>query len=170
MLNRTNRTLTANLNRLNLGTRSLALTGAVNGKGAQGIHHAHGTPMRDGMFGSSDPSIIRPSSRIRIIDIPGSSPVEPWPAEGWAVRPPVGLPVTPVVPVVDRARTATAAACLAGTAPSRTPSRFAEKRVKPVRDALKGKRAGQGYARGAYRAYAAAAWAPAAATAAAAGG
>ena len=45
MLNRTNRTLSANLNRLNLGTRSLVLTtGEINSKSEPALRHAHGTP------------------------------------------------------------------------------------------------------------------------------
>jgi len=53
MLNRTNRTLSANLNRLNLGTRSLAATANVN-RGdlqTQRTRHAHRVVMRDGMHG-----------------------------------------------------------------------------------------------------------------------
>lgn len=87
MLYRTNRTLSANLNGLNLGTRSLAiLAGEANGKSTLRIPHAHGPkPMRDGMFWSFDPP-IRPSSRIAILTIPGSSLVVPGTAEVPVVR------------------------------------------------------------------------------------
>ena len=89
MLNRTNRTLSANLNRLNLGTRSLVLkTSAINGKVTHQIRHAHGSAMRDGMSWSIDPS-IQSMSRIAIPTIPGSSPVVPWPAGSLPVRPSV---------------------------------------------------------------------------------
>ena len=50
MLNRTNRTLSAHLNRLNLGTRSLALKSGVNIDGQTlRSRHAHCVVMRDGM-------------------------------------------------------------------------------------------------------------------------
>src|SRR5215208_6003695 len=60
MLNRTNRTLSANLNRLNLGTRSLAATANVNTGDLQTlrIRHAHRVVMRDGMHGFAPPSIL----------------------------------------------------------------------------------------------------------------
>ena len=65
MLNRTNRTLSANLNGLNLGTRSLALTGVKYGKTiAQHLRHAHDSAdsrMRAGMPGMAEPSFRRPS-------------------------------------------------------------------------------------------------------------
>jgi hypothetical protein len=79
MLNRTNRTLSANLNRLNLGTRSLVLvTSGINGNSTLRLRHAHGFAMRDGMFLEFDPS-IRISSRRAIPVVPYSSPVSPWP-------------------------------------------------------------------------------------------
>ena len=50
MLNRTNRTLSAHLNRLNLGTRSLALKSGVNIDGQTlRSRHAHCVVMRDGI-------------------------------------------------------------------------------------------------------------------------
>jgi len=83
MLNRTNRTLSANLNRLNLGTRSLAATANVNFGDLQTLRtrHAHRVVMRDGMLN------LRPSP-IHIVDgsipsIPGSPiPVSSWPVVG----------------------------------------------------------------------------------------
>ena len=55
MLNRTNRTLSANLNRLNLGTRSLVLvTSLNNGNATLRVRHAHEDAMRDGMYRSSN--------------------------------------------------------------------------------------------------------------------
>src|SRR5215217_8009287 len=62
MLNRTNRTLSANLNRLNLGTRSLAAPANVNTGDLQTLRigHARHVVMRDGMHGlSSFPIPIR---------------------------------------------------------------------------------------------------------------
>jgi hypothetical protein len=97
MLNRTNRTLSANLNRLNLGTRSLVLdTNECNGKQTLRARHAHahGFAMRAGMFMSSDPSMQTLSIRIGIPAIPGSSPVRPRPVPGLVVRPTVAVPAT----------------------------------------------------------------------------
>jgi len=79
MLNRTNRTLSANLNRLNLGTRSFVLKTGVNiGDSTLRVRHAHAYAMRDGMFRSFDPAISDPSW-VAIPSIPCSSPVSPWP-------------------------------------------------------------------------------------------
>lgn len=154
MLNRTNRTLSAKRNRLNLGTRSLAVQGEVNGKNTLRVRHAHGFAMRDGMFAIPDPSIQQ--SRIGSAGIPCSSPVEPWPVVGPDVRTVVGLAVTPAV---RTARTASVA-CAVRTAQGRSHAR-------PSRRAASVHRAwsAAGYARGAYAAVSAAA-----ATVAAAGG
>jgi len=75
MLYRTNRTLSANLNRLNLGTRSLAATANVNTGDLQTlrIRHAHHVVMRDGMHGFSPPSISIRRGEIPVL--PGSLPV-----------------------------------------------------------------------------------------------
>lgn len=167
MLNRTNRTLSANLNRLNLGTRSLAHPGALNGKNTVRIHQAHGFSMRDGMFGSSDPS-IRPSiSRTwnLVPNVPGSTPAEPLPVERNVVRPPVSVATTPEAWAF---RTATAACFrFAAQGQPQSMSRPWPGR-QPARDALKAKRPNLGYARGADRAYAD--WTAAAATVATAEG
>ena len=107
MLNRTNRTLSANLNRLNLGTRSLVVkANEINGKSALDSRHAHDFAQRDGMMWSFDPS-IRSSSRIAISVIPGSSPVVPWPVVVASVVPPEV--VLHDVPDAPRLRTASAA-------------------------------------------------------------
>jgi len=59
MLNRTNRMLSAHLNRLNLGTRSLAYFAGVNtGEQTLRTRHAHRVVMRDGIPGDQP----RPSS------------------------------------------------------------------------------------------------------------
>jgi hypothetical protein len=93
MRNRTNRTPSANTNRLNLGTRSLVLnTNECNGYQTLRVCHAHGFAMRGGVFLSSDPAIT--ASAIGIPSIPGSSPVDPWPSVGPVVWPPVVDPAT----------------------------------------------------------------------------
>jgi len=92
MLNRTNRTLSANLNGLNLGTRSLAATAINNTGDLQALrirHDDHRHVMRDGM-----PSYSRTSSSIRsgvgIPVIPGSPSVSSWLSASLSVRPWVG--------------------------------------------------------------------------------
>ncbi|MHC5538977.1 hypothetical protein ACYOEI_12220 [Singulisphaera rosea] len=74
MLNRTNRTLSANLNRLNLGTRSFAIAANVN-NGDQTLrlrHDDHRVVLRDGMPGyPTTPISIRSGG---IPAIPSSSP------------------------------------------------------------------------------------------------
>jgi len=92
MLNRTNRTLSANLNRLNLGTRSLATQADVNnGDQTLRIRHAHRVVMRDGMTGFP-PSPISISGGV-IPVISGSPAVSPWLVESCVVRPRVELAV-----------------------------------------------------------------------------
>ena len=87
MLNRTNRTLSANLNRLNLGTRSLALAASVNnGDSTLRIRHVHPCrhARRDGR------SIRRSRFDCRgsaIPSIPGSPSVSSWLVASSAVRP-----------------------------------------------------------------------------------
>jgi hypothetical protein len=91
MLNRTNRTLSANLYRLNLGTRSLVdATSGINGKSTLRARHAHGFTPRVGMSVRRQPSMMQQQqqpSRIGITDIPCSSPVDPWPSPGPVVEP-----------------------------------------------------------------------------------
>jgi hypothetical protein len=128
MLNRTNRTLSANLNRLNLGTRSFVLaTGESNGKVTLRIRHAHGPAVRAEMAWSYDPS-IRPSSRFAIPSIPGSFQVVPRPIEVTEVRPPVGYPDT-FAALTDKAADA---GCLSDTGRGQP--------AKPGRKPLQGKR------------------------------
>lgn len=77
MLNRTNRTLSANLNRLNLGTRSLAIAANVNnGDLTQRIRHTHRAVMREGLAViPSAPITIR---REVVPVVPGLPSVSPW--------------------------------------------------------------------------------------------
>jgi hypothetical protein len=101
MLNRTNRTLSASRNRLNLGlgTRSLASLAQVSfNDGIQTLHTRHVYPvvMRAGMVGDPvDPISI---GRYGIPSIPGSPSVSPWLIASYAIRPRVdfatGLPST----------------------------------------------------------------------------
>jgi len=93
MLNRTNRTLSANLNRLNLGTRSLAVAAGLNiGEPTLRTRHAHRDVMRDGII-EYRPSPI-PISRDAMPSIPSSSSVSPglvaspvvWPWVDFAVE------------------------------------------------------------------------------------
>ncbi|SIO14797.1 hypothetical protein SAMN05444166_2703 [Singulisphaera sp. GP187] len=87
MLNRTNRTQSANLNGLNLGTRSLAVTANINTGDLQTLRtrHVHRVVMRDGMHGSLPSSISL--SRGEIPVIPGSRPVPSWLVQSRSVRP-----------------------------------------------------------------------------------
>lgn len=91
MLNRTNRTLSANLNGLNLGTRSLAVTANINTGDLQTLRtrHTHRVVMRDGMHGyrPSSISISSSISRGAIPVIPGSLPVPSWLVVSRSVRP-----------------------------------------------------------------------------------
>ena len=79
MLNRTNRTFSANLNGLNLGTRSFVVkASASNGNATPRILHAHQRLMRDGTMITGDP-MIRPTSRIAPSWYPCSSLGSSWP-------------------------------------------------------------------------------------------
>ena len=146
MLNRTNRTLSAKTNRLNLGTRSLVLVASgIDGKSTLRTRPAHGFAMRGRMFGSPDPS-IQPSAIGNSSD-PGSSPAHPWPVAGPVERPPVVEPVTPSVP---RARPSFVA-CLPDTDGGQSRTRPHQGRVERHRNTLQGQRLRYGKARGAYR-------------------
>jgi len=138
MLNRTNRTLSANLNGLNLGTRSLVVaTGEINGKVTLRLRHAHGTPMRDGMRWSFDPS-IQPTSRIAIPTIPGLSSDVPGRPSVWVsvVRPVVGSDDTlPAYP----GRSAFAD-CLRDAAQGQPQVRSSQERIEAGRKPLQGER------------------------------
>jgi hypothetical protein len=100
MLNRTNRTLSANLLRLNLGTRSLAIAANVN-NGAQTLRtrHVHRVVMRDGMPGYA-PALI-PIGRGAIPEIPGSPAVPSWLSPSRSVWTGVELGAA-LFPTVDR--------------------------------------------------------------------
>ncbi len=91
MLNRTNRTLSAHLNRLNLGTRSLALKSGVNIDGQTlRLRHAHCVVMRDGM---REEAVEPVSDSIASSLIPGLPIVPSWLTASPVVRPTVGLDV-----------------------------------------------------------------------------
>ena len=95
MLNRTNRTLSAHLNRLNLGTRSLALKSGVNIDGQTlRSRHAHCVVMRDGMREQAiDPVSEAITGSIASTRIPGLPIVPSWLIASPVVRPKVGLDV-----------------------------------------------------------------------------
>jgi hypothetical protein len=90
MLNRTNRMLTANLNRLNLGTRSLASREQVRfNDGTQTRHtrHASAVVMRAGrVVDPVDPMSI-PIGSCVILSFPGSPSVSPWLIASYAIQP-----------------------------------------------------------------------------------
>ena len=86
MLNRTNRTLSAHLNRLNLGTRSLASQASFN-NGDSTLHTrlVHPVAVRAGVVGVPVyPMIMGP---IGIPSIPGSPSVSPWLIASCAIHP-----------------------------------------------------------------------------------
>ena len=113
MLNRTNRTLSANPTRLNLGTRSFALVanGNIGNETLRNAHAAQPVAVRAGrvrylvpvVFGhplikgtkSAEPAMVKPS---------GSSPMPSWPDSGrqaWDQAPFVADPLAVVRPVAD---------------------------------------------------------------------
>jgi len=112
MLNRTNRTLSANSNRLNLGTRSLALFQGVNiGTRTLRIRHAHPVPVQTAQVGSiqrhrsSAPIFMEVGKPMPPMG-PGSSPRRSWltPSRAsWAEASPYAeaYPATPVEVVCD---------------------------------------------------------------------
>ena len=96
MLNRTNRTPSANLNGLNLGTRSLVHATGLNNnvKSTQRARHAHARvhaySPRDGMFGRFDSGFMPPMQEPQatsIPEIPCSPPVVRRSVVGRAVDP-----------------------------------------------------------------------------------
>jgi len=161
MLNRTNRTLSANLNRLNLGTRSLAIVAGVNnGDQTLRIRHVHRDVMHDGMPGyQSAPISIR---RGAITPFPSSSSVSPWLVSSRVVRVRVDFAA---VSFADADRS-----CLRGNSQERSLERFPQPRESAKRDRkpLTGKRWHEGHVLG--NAPARATLASAAASLAAAGG
>jgi hypothetical protein len=86
MLNRTNRTLSAHYNRLNLGTRSLAPVACFNTSAStQHTRHVHPVVMRAGVMGV--PVYPIPSGRTGIPIFPGSPAVSPWLIASCAIHP-----------------------------------------------------------------------------------
>ena len=97
MLYRTNRTLSANLNRLYLGTRSLVLNlNETHGKLTLRVRHADSDRARVGMHPDFAASSIPSRAREKISGIPSSSLVGPWSVPGRVVDPLVVDP--PVMP------------------------------------------------------------------------
>jgi hypothetical protein len=142
MLNRMNRTLSANLNRLNLGTRSLALVAGINnGEESLRIRHAHGVVMRAGMVGYGPPRIS--DSRRAIPIIPGSSSVPSWLFSSRLVRPWVEFAAA----VPASATTRLVSSCDQPGGPEAQPpqhSCFQERVERPNRKPLESKRSLRG--------------------------
>jgi hypothetical protein len=142
MLNRTNRTLSANLNRLNLGTRSLASLASFD-NGDQTLHtrHAHPVVMRVGMVGYLVSPI--PIGSYAIPPIPGSPSVSSWLIASPAIH-----------PRVDSAADASSRAdwqarsfdrpCPRAEEPGSNPTRPRQERGKADRKPFTGKRRQQG--------------------------
>ena len=86
MLNRTNRTLSANLNRLNLGTRSLASQASFN-SGASTLHTrlVHSVAVRAGVVGVPVYPMIMGTDGLPAF--PGSPSVSPWLIASCAIHP-----------------------------------------------------------------------------------
>jgi hypothetical protein len=92
MLNRTNRTESANSNRLNLGTRSLALkTGANMGLICQRIRHAHPARMVPVHSGLAASGRYRATSDMATPAMPDSSLVSPRLFTSCGIRPRVAV-------------------------------------------------------------------------------
>jgi hypothetical protein len=170
MLNRTNRTLSAHLNRLNLGTRSLAMQANVN-TGADALHtrHAYPVDLRAGIVGY--PVSPVPFGGYAIPSIPGSPSVSPW------------LSVSPVIhPRVDLALAVDASSLMDWPArsfdwlrhrieePFTSPTRLRQERGNACRKPRSGKRRQPGFGMAGTREQAQATFGPVAATVAAAGG
>jgi hypothetical protein len=103
MLNRTNRTLSAKLNRLNLGTRSLAVqANGINGTVTLRARQSFGDSPRDGIDAASliHAMSIRHPSSMRLPLIPCSSPADPWRTWRSESGPVVAVPVEVPSPVV----------------------------------------------------------------------
>jgi hypothetical protein len=139
MLNRTNTTLSANLNRLNLVTRSLDRASCVlNGVQTLRVRQDHSSVMRDGMAWSHG-SLI-PIGRIAIPAIPGSFSVPVQPSVGCVVQARVAL-ARSLSPVDARATSLfTRLAGLDGTILTPTAPLAWPKRSKSERKPVGGKR------------------------------
>jgi hypothetical protein len=98
MLNRTNRMLSANLNRLNLGTGSLASREQVrfnHGTQTQHVRHAYPVVMRAGTVGDPvDPRSLAIWGCV-VPSIPGSPSVSPWLIASCAIHPKVAADSSP---------------------------------------------------------------------------
>jgi hypothetical protein len=168
MLNRTNRTLSAHLNRLNLGTRSLASRASLN-NGAQTLHTRHVFPvvMRDGIVGA--PVYPIPVGRIGTPSIPGSTSVSSWLIASCAIHPRVDFAAS-VPSAVDWQLQPLDLPCHRGAEPSPRPTRLPRAcgRADRVAEPFTGKRRQQG--NGLAGSWEQATLGPVAASAAAAGG
>jgi len=115
MLNRTNRTLSANLNRLNLGTRSLAVNASGN-NGSLALRTAHVRLFVDVRAGSEEypdfvevkvPPFMGPkSTKSAMSPMSGSSPAAMQLATSCQARdqqgqPIIALAIPPAIPAVD---------------------------------------------------------------------
>lgn len=140
MLNRTNRTLSAHLNRLNLGlgTRSFALVAFAN-NGTQTLHtrHAHCVVMRDGMRG--DPADRIMYSIPEISSIPCSTPESSRPSSAGLERSRSERVVT-VAPLPAVRPVVSVRPCWRGESRLSSSLSFGTKRPKSQRKPLSGKR------------------------------
>ncbi len=148
MLNRTNRTLSAHLNRLNLGTRSLDLNvSAFNGEPTLRIRHAHAVVLRDGMVGA--PLIPMPIGigRWGISVIPCSPPVVPQPSVRCVIPATVEF-AADVPPRKDRPVVTSGRPSPRGGSQPQTPARNQQWCAKSGRKFFTGKRLhhGEGFA------------------------
>jgi hypothetical protein len=138
MLNRTNRTLSAHLNRLNLGTRSLALqAGSNNGTKALDIRHAHPVVMRAGMVGY--PVSPKPIGSYGIPSIPGSPSVSSWLTASRAIHPRVDF-AADASSLADWRAWSFDRPCHRVEEPVSNPTRLREERGKTGREPVMGKR------------------------------
>jgi hypothetical protein len=143
-LNRTNRTLSAHLNRLNLGTRSLASLAGLN-DGAQTLHNRHAYPvvMRVGVVGVPVHPIQIQIGRIGIPSIPSSPSVSSWLIESPAIQPRVDFAAFAFSRADWPARSFDRP-CLRPEEPVSNPTRPRRERGKAVRKSLKDSRWSQG--------------------------
>src|SRR4051812_6656975 len=142
MLNRTNRTLSAHLNRLNLGTRSLAPQASFdNGDQTLYVRHAHPVVMRAGMVGYRvGPN---PIGRGVVPFILGSPSVSPWLIASSAIHPGV-IFAADASSLADTAVRSFDLPCYRTEEPVSTPTRLRQERGKTGRKPTLGKRRQQG--------------------------
>jgi len=141
MLNRTNRTLSAHRNRLNLGTRSLATLASLN-NGAQTLHtrYAYPVEVRAGMVGDPvDPPVM---GRVEIPSIPGSPSVSSWLIVSCAIHPRVDFAADGFS--ADGQARSFDLPCIGGEEPGLNPTRLPRERGSADRKPLLGKRWQQG--------------------------